>query len=105
MVSDGIVSLETGIVITAILLYSTQFSQECFVVYTDVVNGVLIILGTCSALAFLIIEVGGLDEVISVAESAGKWQLFGNWGDERRVYFRANYSNELFCSNNVVIVG
>ena len=84
MVSDGIVSLETGIVITAIFAtFYTILAGMFSVVYTDVVNGVLIILGTCSALVFLIIEVGGLDEVISVAESAGKWQLFGNWGDER----------------------
>ena len=85
MVSDGIVSLETGIVITAIFfaIFYTILAGMFSVVYTDVVNGVLIILGTCSALAFLIIDVGGLDEVISVAESAGKWQLFGNWGDER----------------------
>ena len=84
MVSDGIVSLETGIVITAIFAISYTILAGMFsVVYTDVVNGVLIILGTCSALVFLIIEVGGLGEVISVAESAGKWQLFGNWSDER----------------------
>ena len=28
-------------------------------------------------------RVGGLSEIVMVAESAGKWSLFGNWAAER----------------------
>ena len=84
MVSDGLVSLETGIIITALFAISyTVLAGMYSVVYTDVVNGVLMIIGTIAALAFLIIKVGGLTEIISVSESVGKWQSFGNWHLER----------------------
>jgi len=53
------------------------------VVYTDVVNGVLMTVGILGALLFLVFRVGGLGEIVAVAESAGKWQLFGNWAAER----------------------
>ena len=84
MVSDGLVSMETGIIITALfaILY-TVLAGMYSVVYTDVVNGVLMTIGTIFALGFLIIKVGGVTEIISVAESVGKWQLFGNWHLER----------------------
>ena len=84
MVSDGLVSLETGIIITALFAISyTVLAGMYSVVYTDVVNGVLMIIGTIAALGFLIIKVGGLTEIISVSESVGKWQSFGNWHLER----------------------
>jgi len=84
MVSDGLVSMEAGIIITALfaILY-TVLAGMYSVVYTDVVNGVLMTIGTIFALGFLIIKVGGVTEIISVAESVGKWQLFGNWHLER----------------------
>ena len=84
MVSDGLVSMETGIIITALfaILY-TVLAGMYSVVYTDVVNGVLMTIGTILALGFLIIKVGGVTEIISVSESVGKWQLFGNWHLER----------------------
>ena len=84
MVSDGLVSMETGIIITALfaILY-TVLAGMYSVVYTDVVNGVLMTIGTIVALGFLISKVGGVTEIISVAESVGKWQLFGNWHLER----------------------
>ena len=53
------------------------------VVYTDVVNGVLMTIGTIGALIFLFFKVGGIREIIAVAESAGKWQWFDNWAAER----------------------
>ena len=40
-------------------------------------------IGTITALGFLIFKVGGVSEIISVSESVGKWQLFGNWDLER----------------------
>ena len=84
LVSDGLVSLETGIIITALFAISyTILAGMYSVVYTDVVNGILMTIGTIAALIFLIIKVGGLSEIISISESAGKWQLFGNWELER----------------------
>ena len=84
MVSDGMVSLETGIIITAVFAISYTVLAGMFsVVYTDVVNGVLMTIGTIGALIFLYFKIGGLTEIITVAESAGKWQWFGNWASER----------------------
>ena len=84
MVSDGMVSLETGIIITAVFAISYTVLAGMFsVVYTDVVNGVLMTFGTIGALIFLYFKIGGLTEIITVAESAGKWQWFGNWEAER----------------------
>ena len=84
MVSDGMVSLETGIIITAVFAISYTVLAGMFsVVYTDVVNGALMTIGTIGALIFLYFKIGGLTEIITVAESAGKWQWFGNWAGER----------------------
>ena len=84
MVSDGLVTLEAGIVITAVFAISYTVLAGMFsVVYTDVVNGILMTIGTVGALIYLFVDVGGMSEIISVAESAGKWQLFGNWSSER----------------------
>ena len=84
MVSDGLVSMETGIIITALFAISyTILAGMYSVVYTDVVNGILMTIGTITALGFLIFKVGGVSEIISVSESVGKWQLFGNWDLER----------------------
>ena len=84
MVSDGLVTLEAGIVITAGFAISYTVLAGMFsVVYTDVVNGILMTIGTVGALIYLFIDVGGMSEIISVAESAGKWHLFGNWSSER----------------------
>ena len=84
MVSDGLVTLEAGIVITALFAISYTVLAGMFsVVYTDVVNGILMTIGTIGALIYLFIDVGGMSEIILVAESAGKWQWFGNWAFER----------------------
>ena len=84
MVSDGMGSLEIGIIITAVFAISYTVLAGMFsVVYTDVVNGVLMTFGTIGELIFLYFKIGGLTEIITVAESAGKWQLFGNWEAER----------------------
>ena len=84
MESDGMISLEAGIIITAVFAISYTVLAGMFsVVYTDVVNGVLMTIGILGALLFLIFRVGGLGEIAAVAESAGKWQLFGNWAAER----------------------
>ena len=84
MVSDGLVTLEAGIAITALFAISYTVLAGMFsVVYTDVVNGILMTIGTIGALIYLFIDVGGMSEIILVAESAGKWQWFGNWASER----------------------
>ena len=84
MVSDGGISLEAGIVITAVFAISYTVLAGMFsVVYTDVVNGVLMTIGTLAALGYMIINVGGIGEIIEVAEQTGKWSTFGNWSYER----------------------
>ena len=84
MVSDGLVSLEGGIIITAVFAISYTVLAGMFsVVYTDVLNGILMTIGTIGALIYLFIDVGGISEIILVAESAGKLQWFGNWASER----------------------
>ena len=84
MVSDGMISVETGIFITAVFAISYTVLAGMFsVVYTDVVNGVLMTIGTLTALGFMVHNVGGFDEIIAIAGQAGKWSLFGNWAAER----------------------
>ena len=84
IMTDGGISMEAGIVITAVfaVLY-TILAGMLSVVYTDVVNGVLMVGGVLVGLVFMVFAVGGVDEIIASAEQAGKWGLFGNWADER----------------------
>ncbi len=84
IMTEGAVTLEMGIIITAVfaILY-TVLAGMLSVVYTDVVNGVLMIVGVIVGLFFLVYAVGGIDEVISSAQQSGKWSVFGNWADER----------------------
>jgi SSS family solute:Na+ symporter len=84
IVTEGGVSIEAGIVITAVfaILY-TVLAGMLSVVYTDVVNGVLMSIGCLTALGYMIFHVGGLDVVLESAEAAGKWGLFGHWAAER----------------------
>jgi solute:Na+ symporter, SSS family len=84
IVTDGMISVEAGIVITAVFAITyTVLAGLVSVVYTDVVNGILMIFGILLALVFLLAQVGGVGEVVAAAEAAGKWSLFGNWHDER----------------------
>ena len=84
MVSNGMISLEIGIIITAVFAISYTVLAGMFsVVYTDVVNGVLITIGVLAALMFMLINIGGIEEMIQIADQAGKWSLFGNWSAER----------------------
>jgi solute:Na+ symporter, SSS family len=84
IVTDGMISVEAGIVITAVFAITyTVLAGMISVVYTDVVNGIVIIFGVLAALVFMVSAVGGIGEVVAVAEAAGKWSLFGNWANER----------------------
>ena len=82
--TEAEISVQAGIIITAVfaILY-TVLAGMLSVVYTDVVNGVLMILGMFATMLFMILAVGGMDDIVLVAEAAGKWELFGNWADER----------------------
>ena len=84
IITEGAVTIQTGIIITAVfaILY-TVLAGMLSVVYTDVVNGVLMIGGVLIGLVFLTHAVGGLDVVLETAREAGKWSAFGNWADER----------------------
>ena len=47
LVSDGMISLQSGIIITAVFAISYTVLAGMFsVVYTDVLNGILMIIGT-----------------------------------------------------------
>jgi len=83
IVTDGTISASTGVVITAAfaILY-TVLAGMLSVVYTDVVNGALMIVGCVATLAYMLWRVGGLEEVIATAEAAGKLELFGHWASE-----------------------
>lgn len=84
IVTDGAITVETGIIITAMFAITyTVLAGMISVVYTDVVNGILMILGVMTALVVMVVMVGGPGEVIASADAAGKWSLFGNWGQER----------------------
>ncbi len=84
IVSDGVITIEMGIIITAVfaILY-TVLAGMLSVVYTDVVNGVLMLFGVFITLIFVIHEVGGIDEVMAYAASTGKTGFFGNWANEK----------------------
>lgn len=84
MITDGEVSMQAGIVITAVFAISYTVLAGMFsVVYTDVVNGVLMTFGALGALVYLLYAVGGIDEVVAAAEATGKTGFFGNWASER----------------------
>ena len=82
--TEAEISVQAGIVITAVfaILY-TALAGMLSVVYTDVVNGVLMIIGVFATMFFMIAAVGGMDEIVLAAEAAGRWELFGNWANER----------------------
>ncbi len=83
-ITDGAISVQAGIVITAVFAIAyTALAGMLSVVYTDVVNGVLMVLGVFATVFFMVHAVGGMDEIILYAEAAGKWELFGNWANER----------------------
>ncbi len=83
IVTEGEISAQSGIIITAVfaILY-TVLAGMLSVVYTDVVNGVLMSIGCVATLVYLVWNVGGLDEVLASAEAAGKLDLFGHWAAE-----------------------
>jgi len=84
IITDGAITVEAGIIITALFAITyTVLAGMVSVVYTDVVNGVLMLFGVGAALIFLVIAVGGPGEIVATASAAGKWSLFGNWANER----------------------
>ncbi len=84
IVSAGTISVEAGIVITAVFAVTYTVLAGMFsVVYTDVVNGIVMIFGVVAAVLFMTVTLGGFGEIVAAAEAAGKWSLFGNWALER----------------------
>jgi len=84
IVTEGAVDPSTGIIITAVFAITYTVLAGMFsVVYTDVVNGVLMTFGTLAALFWIVDAVGGADEVVAAAQAAGKWSMWGNWSAER----------------------
>ncbi len=84
IVTEGQISIETGIIITAVFAIAyTVLAGMLSVVYTDVVNGALMTLGVLLGLGFLLVHIGGFEPIVDIAEAAGKWRLFGNWHLEK----------------------
>ncbi|MFK7844473.1 MAG: sodium:solute symporter [Rhodothermales bacterium] len=84
IMTEGAITIQTGIIITALFAISyTVLAGMLSVVYTDVINGVLMTTGVLVGLGFLLYQVGGIDVVIDAAQDNGKWSVFGNWADER----------------------
>jgi len=84
IVTEGGIPVHTGIIITAVFAITyTVLAGMISVVYTDVVNGIVMIFGVLLALVFAVGAVGGIPEVIAHAQDTGKWGLFGNWAMER----------------------
>ncbi len=82
--TEAEISVQAGIVITAVFAIAyTALAGMLSVVYTDVVNGALMVLGVFATVFFMAYAVGGMDEIVLYAEAAGKWELFGNWANER----------------------
>lgn len=83
IVTEGGIDAGTGIVLTAIfaVLY-TVLAGMLSVVYTDVVNGVIMTFGVLLALAWMLSATGGLGEVLDTAAAMGKGDLFGHWAAE-----------------------
>ena len=82
--TEAEISVQAGIVITALFAITyTALAGMLSVVYTDVVNGILMVLGVFATVFFMVDAVGGMDEIVMYAEAAGKWELFGNWANER----------------------
>ncbi len=83
IMTDGEITIQMGIIITAVFAISyTVLAGMLSVVYTDVVNGILMTGGVLLGFGFLIYAVGGVDVVIDAARDAGKWSVFGNWEAE-----------------------
>jgi SSS family solute:Na+ symporter len=84
IVSENAITPEMGIIVTAVFAITyTVLAGMYSVVYTDVINGVLMTFGVLGALYWIVDAVGGVDEVYLAAEAAGKWSLWGNWASER----------------------
>jgi solute:Na+ symporter, SSS family len=84
IVTDGAIPVSTGILLTAgFAITYTVLAGMISVVYTDVVNGVLMIVGVLGAALFMTGAVGGLPEIVAHAQATGKWGVFGNWAMER----------------------
>lgn len=83
IVTEGQIDVQTGIIITAVfaILY-TVLAGMLSVVYTDVVNGVLMSIGCVATLVYVVWTVGGVDEVLATAQASGKLDLFGHWVSE-----------------------
>ncbi len=80
IVTEGAITPETGVVITAVFAIAyTVLAGMLSVVYTDVVNGALMTLGVLVGVGFVVVQVGGFDQLVAAADAAGKWSWFGHW--------------------------
>ena len=76
----GLSTLMSGMIITAVFAIGyTLLAGMVSVTYTDVLNGMVMLLGIAIAVPFVLHEAGGIETfVANVPEE--KWQLFGTMG-------------------------
>jgi len=79
IISNGAISLETGIIITAFFVISYTFLAGLVsAAYADIVNGILMIVGFALTLPFIFKAVGGVSYVFQTVRESGQLSLFGN---------------------------
>ena len=80
IVTKGEITPENGVIITALFAVAyTVLAGMLSVVYTDVVNGVLMLIGILTALFYMVGEVGGFSEVNRIASELGNTGFFAHW--------------------------
>lgn len=83
VVTAGAIPETVATVVVAFLTVCyTVLAGMLSVVYTDVVNGVIMLTGVALALAYMLLLVGGPLALQTAAANAGKWNILGHWEQE-----------------------
>jgi len=79
----GLSTLMSGMIVTAVFAIGyTMLAGMISVTYTDVLNGIIILVGIAVAVPFVLYEAGGY-EVFTASVPEGKWQVFGTMGQTK----------------------
>ena len=78
---NSLISVETGTIIAAIFIIAyTMLAGLVSVAYTDVANGIIILLSFVIAIPIFILEAGGFSGMATAFESMGKVDHMNFWG-------------------------
>lgn len=76
----GLSTLMSGMIVTAVFAIGyTLMAGMISVTYTDVMNGMVMLLGIAIAVPFVLQEAGGIETFVANVPE-GKWKLFGTMG-------------------------